>query len=219
MVLIVDFRCWPELSAFFSASVRWLISADRACLVHRTTSPIRHFLMLDGRLKCLCPMNQMHLQAIGIARQYRSTQKHWNFSLPIEINETNKFKNAADSQFLFYSFADSGLPPFGRGDDNGMGDDRIAHILSEASGMMGKSSLSATQSQQSQQNDDSHSNDDSDSLHNQSLSPFSKDLRRMRKYENDDISRDKMARIYQEELTKLMTRDAFPKWVDKNDFL
>lgn len=103
------------------------------------------------------------------------------------------------------------MPPFGRGDDNGMGDDRIAHILSEASGMM-KSSLGGIQSQsQNQQNDDSHSNDDSDSLHNQSLSPFSKDSRRMRKYENDDISREKMARIYQEELTKLMTRDTFPK--------
>lgn len=96
-----------------------------------------------------------------------------------------------------------------------MGDDRIAHILSEASGMI-KPSLGGSQSQSQmslshQQNDDSRSNDDSDSLHNQSLSPFSKDARRMRKYESDDISREKMARIYQEELAKLMTRDAFPK--------
>lgn len=114
-------------------------------------------------------------------------------------------------KFLDCSLTDSGLPPFGRGDDSGMGDDRIAHILSEASGMIGKSSLSAPQSHQNLHNDDSRSNDDSDSMHNQSLSPFSKDSRRMRKYENDDISRDKMARIYQEELAKLMTRDAFPK--------
>ncbi|XP_031626455.1 homeobox protein cut isoform X3 [Contarinia nasturtii] len=108
---------------------------------------------------------------------------------------------------------DSGLPPYGRGDDNSMGDDRIAHILSEASSMM-KPSLGGSQSQmslsQQQHNDDSRSNDDLDSLHNQSLSPFSKDARRMRKYDSDDISREKMARIYQEELAKLMTRDAFP---------
>lgn len=99
---------------------------------------------------------------------------------------------------------DSGLPPFGR-DDNGMGDDRIAHILSEASNMM-KPSLGGPQ-----QNDDSHSNDEDDSPHNQSPSPFSKESRRSRKYDNDDISRDKMARIYQEELAKLITRDTFPR--------
>lgn len=110
-------------------------------------------------------------------------------------------------------FLDSGLPPFGRGDDNGMGDDRIAHILSEASGMM-KPSLGGSQSQSQmslqhhQQNEDSRSNDDSDSLHNQSLSPFSRDSRRMR---SDDISREKMAQLYQEQLAKLMTRDAFPR--------
>lgn len=118
------------------------------------------------------------------------------------------------TKFCVLSITDSGLPPFGRGDDNGMGDDRIAHILSEASGMIKPSLGPQSQSQMSlshQQNDDSHSNDDSDSLHNQSLSPFSKDARRMRKYESDDISREKMARIYQEELAKLMTRDAFPK--------
>lgn len=110
-------------------------------------------------------------------------------------------------------FTDSGLPPFGRGDDNGMGDDRIAHILSEASGMM-KPSLGGSQSQSQMslhhhnQNEDSRSNDDSDSLHNRSMSPFSRDSRRMR---SDDISREKMAQLYQEQLAKLMTRDAFPR--------
>lgn len=84
-----------------------------------------------------------------------------------------------------------------------MGDDRIAHILSEASGMMKPQQMSMSH----HQNDDSRSNDDMDSSHDQSSSPFTKE-RRLR---NDDISREKMARIYQEELAKLMSRDAFPK--------
>lgn len=56
--------------------------------------------------------------------------------------------------------------------------------------------------------------DGSDSPHNQSPSPFSKERRMRSKYENDDLSREKVARIYQEELAKLMScppRDAFPK--------
>lgn len=92
-----------------------------------------------------------------------------------------------------------------------MGDDRIAHILSEASGMMKPSMGSQQMSLSHSQNEDSRSNDDMDSSHDQSQSPFSKDSRRMRKYDNDDLSREKMARIYQEELAKLMQRDAFPK--------
>lgn len=117
--------------------------------------------------------------------------------------------------------SDAGMPSFGRGDDNGMPDDRIAHILTEASNMM-KPTLAGQQSQQplvqqpQQHLDDSHSNDDSDSPHNQCPSPFSKDGRRSRKYDNDDISHDKVARIYQEELAKLMSRaprDAFPRYV------
>lgn len=131
--------------------------------------------------------------------------------------------------FVHISGPDSGMPSFGRGDDN---DDRISHILNEASNMM-KPSLSGQQSQQAQQlssqmhlqhhqqsshsqHDDSRDNDDSDSLHNQCTSPFSKDSqnRRLRKYDNDDISHEKVARIYQEELAKLITRaprDGFPK--------
>lgn len=98
-----------------------------------------------------------------------------------------------------------------------MADDRIAHILTEASNMM-KPSMVGGQSQQQQSHDDSHSNDDSDSPHNQCPSPFSKDSqnRRLRKYDNDDISHEKVARIYQEELAKLMSRaprDAFPRYV------
>lgn len=79
-----------------------------------------------------------------------------------------------------------------------MNDDRIAHILNEASSMMKPSSLSIGQSQM----DDSRDIDENDSLHNQSLSPS----RRQRKYDNDDISQDKVARIYQEELAKLISR-------------
>lgn len=118
--------------------------------------------------------------------------------------------NAKKIFFVLELFLDSGLPPFGRGDDSGMGDDRIAHILSEASGMMKPQSQMSLQHHQ-QQNEDSRSNDDSDSMHNQSLSPFSRDSRRMRKYDNDEISREKMAQLYQEQLAKLMTRDAFPR--------
>lgn len=113
---------------------------------------------------------------------------------------------------FFSSISDSGLPPFGRPDDNGMGDDRIASILSEASNMMKPiGSQSQPMSMSHHQNEDSRSNDGMDSPHDQSQSSFSKDSRRSRKYDNDDISREKMARIYQEELAKLMSRDAFPK--------
>ncbi|CAD7087187.1 unnamed protein product [Hermetia illucens] len=166
---------------------------------------------------------------------------------------------------------DSGMPQYGRPDE-GMSDDRIAHILSEASNLMktpqGHSQASHLQQQQVQQaqqqqqqqaaaaaqhfqqaaaaaaaaaavqqqqhaqqqsqqqplhqnsvgQEDSHSNEDSKSPPNQSTSPFFKDSmqRRMKKYDNDDISQDKVARIYQEELAKLMTRgprDAFQSFL------
>lgn len=47
-----------------------------------------------------------------------------------------------------------------------------------------------------------------------SPSPFAKDhnTNRRKKYENDDIPQEKVARIYQEEFSKLMSsRDALPK--------
>ncbi|XP_073948693.1 homeobox protein, cut isoform X6 [Choristoneura fumiferana] len=91
-------------------------------------------------------------------------------------------------------------PGFGRGE--GEGDERLAHILTEASHLM------KTPSQPN--NDDSRSNDDSNSPRTQCLSPFSnKDSsqnRRLKKYENDDIPQEKVVRIYQEELAKIMTR-------------
>lgn len=109
------------------------------------------------------------------------------------------------------------MPSFGR-EDNGMADDRIAHILNEAQSML-KPSMNIGGQPQSQP-DDSQDNDESDSMHNQSLSPFSKDaLNRRRKYDNDDISQEKVARIYQEELAKLMSRgprDAFQRYVSES---
>jgi homeobox protein cut-like len=104
-----------------------------------------------------------------------------------------------------------------------MNDERIQHILTEASSMIQKPSPQ----QQSQQNqnlppslksnmnsmssivEDTHSIEDSKSPPN-CTSPFSK---RMKKYENDDISEDKLQKIYQDEFQKLMARgqrDAFP---------
>ncbi|KAJ0172886.1 hypothetical protein K1T71_011062, partial [Dendrolimus kikuchii] len=90
-------------------------------------------------------------------------------------------------------------PGFGRPD--GEGDDRLAHMLNEAHMM--KTPTGQTN------NDDSRSNEDSSSPRTQCQSPFSKDSsqnRRLKKYENDDIPQEKVVRIYQEELAKIMTR-------------
>lgn len=78
-------------------------------------------------------------------------------------------------------------------------------MLSEASQQMKNQSLQM----KSLVNDDS-SNDNM----SKSPSPFGKDqaLNRRKKYENDDIPQEKVARIYQEEFSKLMTsREALPK--------
>ncbi|CAH1641325.1 unnamed protein product [Spodoptera littoralis] len=90
---------------------------------------------------------------------------------------------------------------FGR--PEGDGDDRLTHaILSEAHMMKTPTGPP--------HNDDSRSNEDSSSPRTQCPSPFSnKDSsqnRRLKKYENDDIPQEKVARIYQEELAKIMTR-------------
>lgn len=97
----------------------------------------------------------------------------------------------------FSSGKEAGIPNYGRPEGD-LTDERLAHILNEAS----------QYSQHMKQNpDDSHSND-SKSPHGCS-SPFSRDHsqnRRMKKYENDDIPQEKVVRIYQEELVKLMGR-------------
>ncbi|KOB78089.1 DNA-binding protein SATB [Operophtera brumata] len=97
---------------------------------------------------------------------------------------------------------DGSIGPGGFGRSDGEGDDRLAHILNEASHMM-KTPTGPPH------NDDSRSNEDSSSPRTQCLSPFSKDSsqnRRLKKYENDDIPQEKVVRIYQEELAKIMTR-------------
>nr|CAD7427054.1 unnamed protein product [Timema monikensis] len=68
--------------------------------------------------------------------------------------------------------------------------ERIAHILSEASQMM------KTQVEDSRSNDSKSPNHAQDGSQN----------RRLKKYENDDIPQEKVVRIYQEELAKLMGR-------------
>lgn len=78
-------------------------------------------------------------------------------------------------------------------------EDRIAHMLSESGHM-----------QMSRQSDADASND-ADSKSPSRLncpSPFGKDSqnRRLKKYENDDIPQEKVARIYHEELAKIMGR-------------
>ncbi|XP_058447788.1 homeobox protein cut isoform X3 [Malaya genurostris] len=127
-----------------------------------------------------------------------------------------------------------GMPSFGRPDGSDMNDDRIQHILSEAQSMIKRdpSGLSTpqhpTQQQQQQQqqhmhqhlqlqqqlqlsslDDSQHSDNDSKSPHSRDVqSPFAKDYlnRRaaMKKFENEDIPQDKIAKIYQEEFSKLM---------------
>ncbi|CAH0714024.1 unnamed protein product, partial [Brenthis ino] len=90
-------------------------------------------------------------------------------------------------------------PGFGR--PEGEGDERIVHMLNEAHMMKTPTQV---------HNDDSRSNEDSSSPRTQCPSPFSnKDSsqnRRLKKYENDDIPQEKVVRIYQEELAKIMTR-------------
>lgn len=92
-----------------------------------------------------------------------------------------------------------------------MGDDRIHHILNEASHMLQKPSPQQANNQKNLE--DSHSIEDSKSPPN-CTSPFSKRSSLQKKYENDDISEEKLQKIYQEEFQKLMARgqrDAFPK--------
>lgn len=123
---------------------------------------------------------------------------------------------------------ESGMPQFGGRPDTGdISDERIQHILTEASSMIAKPSPQQQQQQnhhqlstpntplssamKHMQMEDSHSIEDSKSPPN-CTSPFGK--RNMKKYENDDISEEKLQKIYQEEFTKLMSRgqrDAFPK--------
>lgn len=114
------------------------------------------------------------------------------------------------------------MPQFGRPESGDMNDERIHHILTEASSMIQKpmqpmnhphNSMNSMNSHNSIRHsmEDSHSIEDSKSPPN-CTSPFSK--RNMKKYENDDISEEKLQKIYQEEFHKIMARsqrDPFPK--------
>ncbi|CAG9861209.1 unnamed protein product [Phyllotreta striolata] len=94
---------------------------------------------------------------------------------------------------------EAAMPPFGRADGDHP-DERLVHILNDASFQQ--------HMKHQQQPEDSHSNEDSKSPLGCG-SPFSRDSslnKRLKKYENDDISQEKVVRIYQEELAKLMGR-------------
>lgn len=94
------------------------------------------------------------------------------------------------------------MPAFARGPQDGgpqeMSDERLAHILSESGHM--------------QMRGEHEVSNDADSKSPNRIgcpSPFNKDRldsqnRRLKKYENDDIPQEKVVRIYQEELAKLM---------------
>lgn len=109
--------------------------------------------------------------------------------------------------------AETGLPPFGR-PENDLTEERLAHILNEANHLQ--------QIKREQLPEDSRSNEDSKSPRG-CESPFSRDSnlsKKLKKYENDDIPQEKVMRIYQEELAKLMgrkiddlrpPREGFPK--------
>lgn len=95
------------------------------------------------------------------------------------------------------------MPTFARGPQDGpqdMSDERLAHMLSESGHLQMRSEH------------DTSNDADSKSPHRVGCpSPFSKERidsqnRRLKKYENDDIPQEKVVRIYQEELAKLMGR-------------
>lgn len=90
------------------------------------------------------------------------------------------------------------MPQFGRSDSD-MNDERLQHILTEASSMI--SSKQPLQ-QSNHHLDDSRSMDDSKSP-DHCLSPFSKEKRNSY---NEALNQEKLARIYQEELGKFIGR-------------
>lgn len=113
--------------------------------------------------------------------------------------------------------SDSGLPPYGAGRDDSMSDDRIAHILNEASSLM-KGSPGSMQQRGSSLQEDSHSNEDSKSPHQPCSSPFYRDSLKSQMETSlpapghlrpDEVNPEKMARLYQEIMARA-PREAFP---------
>lgn len=102
-----------------------------------------------------------------------------------------------------------GMPQFGRPDGD-MNDERLQHILTEASSMISKNQQQQHH-QHHQIHEDSRSMDDSKSP-DHCLSPFSKEQIKNKLMGSSD--QEKMARMYQEELAKIMgrtPREAFPR--------
>ncbi|XP_069979837.1 homeobox protein cut isoform X38 [Penaeus vannamei] len=99
-----------------------------------------------------------------------------------------------------------------RGPDDSVTEERIQHILTEASRAMTSSTATSQAGQQDQDSRSTDSKSPASSTHSPS-SPLSRgDSRsRIRKYDNDDIPQEKVARIYQEELVKLMSRPQEPQ--------
>lgn len=96
-----------------------------------------------------------------------------------------------------------GMPQFGRPDGE-MNDERLQHILTEASSMISKNQPPGHLMDDSRSMDDSKSPD-------QCMSPFSKDQMKHKFMGNEQ---EKMARMYQEELAKIMgrtPRETFPR--------
>ncbi|XP_063850975.1 homeobox protein cut-like isoform X3 [Scylla paramamosain] len=98
--------------------------------------------------------------------------------------------------------------PF-RGPDETVTEERIQHILSEASRAMTSTSVPAQGGQQDQDSRSTDSKSPASSTHSPS-SPLSRDARRIRKFDNDDMPQEKVAKIYQDELMKLMSRPQEP---------
>jgi homeobox protein cut-like len=110
------------------------------------------------------------------------------------------------------------MPQYGRPDGENMNDDRLQHILNEMPKAPPTPQQQMAQQLHMQQqqmanlhmDDSQHSDTDSKSPNGRDVaSPFS--IRRAKKYDNDDIPQDKIAKIYQEEFAKLMR--APPRYV------
>lgn len=134
-----------------------------------------------------------------------------------------------NDRFVLIVGSEPGMPSFGRPEGSDINDDRIHHILSEAQSMIKRDSQDLVtpqhpsqqmhhqqlQLQQSLLDDSQHSDNDSKSPHHRDVqSPFAKDYlsRRAGPRNNDYIPQDKIAKIYQEEFSKLMRSPReFPK--------
>lgn len=121
------------------------------------------------------------------------------------------------------------MPPYGSGGrDDSMSDERLAHILNEASSLMKSSGGSSMHAQHEHQRrsstipEDSRSNDDSKSPHQPCSSPFYKEHHSKSQGETvmpgqghmrpDEMNPEKMARLYQELMARA-PREAFPGFV------